>query len=66
MDFKFELGILKLGKNGYFCAYLNFFVNPCYYLVWASGRDSAIRVFVCYFLGQVVFCAYTFCSYSQI
>ena len=28
-DFKFEFSTLKLGKNGYFCACLNFFVNQC-------------------------------------
>ena len=28
--FKFEFSTLKLGKNGYFCACLNFFVNQCY------------------------------------
>ena len=29
-DFKCEFSTLKLGKNGYFCACLNFFVNQCY------------------------------------
>ena len=31
MDFKFEFSTLKLGKNKYFCACLNFFVNQCNY-----------------------------------
>ena len=45
-----------------------------YYQVWSSGRDQVIRVYVqcpigvyvCYFLGQVLGCAYTICSYGQI
>ena len=36
MDFKFEFSTLKLGKNGYFCACLNFFVNQCYYMRGAT------------------------------
>ena len=28
--FKFKFSTLNLGKNGYFCACLNFFVNQCY------------------------------------
>ena len=29
-EFQIEFSTLKLGKNGYFCACLNFFVNQCY------------------------------------
>ena len=31
-----------------------------------SVRQSPIGVYVCYFLGQVLGCAYTVCSYGQI
>ena len=32
-NFKFEFSTLKLGKNGYFCACLNFFLNQCNLLI---------------------------------
>ena len=46
-----------------------FFVD--YYSGWISGRDSFTMPkshgsFVCHFLGQMLGCAYTICSYGQI
>ena len=44
-----------------------------YYQAWSSGRDYVICVYVkvpkefmCHFLGQMLHCAYTICSYGQI
>ena len=50
----------------FFCCWLLFSL-----VFWPRLGDpcvcqSSIRVYVCYFLGQVLGCAYTICSYSQI
>ena len=55
-DFKFEFSIPKLGKNGYFCACLNFFANQwylcicmyvCICICLCVNVSIYIHVFVC-------------------